>query len=67
MKIVWKWTLFVAIIILFGNCNNAPSEEALRLAEEGATARLINEPDPEKVRMENFLKQYETLDRKSVV
>lgn len=59
MKIVWKWILWGAIIVIFGNCNNAPTEEELKLIETGKTAKLVNKPDPEKVRMRDFLKQYE--------
>ncbi|BDS11657.1 serine hydrolase domain-containing protein [Aureispira anguillae] len=63
MKIVWKWILLVGITVLFGNCNNGPSEEALKLAEKGKKAKLLNEPDPEEIRMRNLIKQYEEFIR----
>lgn len=60
VKLVLKWFFLMSLLITFSNCNNGPSEEDLRLKKEGQTARLINEPDPEEVRMRDFLEQYDT-------
>jgi beta-lactamase class C len=61
VDLVLKWTLLMSLFITFSNCNNKSSSEGdLRLKKEGQTARLINQPDPEKVRMRDFLQQYDT-------
>lgn len=59
VKIAWKWGLLVSLILLLGNCNNGPSEEEKKWTKQGKRAILINTPDPEKVHLENLIKQYE--------
>jgi beta-lactamase class C len=61
VKLVLKWIVLMSLLIIFSNCNNSnPSEEDMRLIEKGQTARLINEPDPEEVRMRDLIQQYDT-------
>lgn len=62
VKLVLKWIFLISLFLIFSNCNNnqATAEEELRLKKEGQTARLINKPDPEEVRMRDFLEQYDT-------
>lgn len=61
VKFVLKWIFLIPLLIVFNSCNNNnPSEENLRLKKEGQTARLINQPDPEKVRMRDLIQQYDT-------
>lgn len=60
MKLVLKWIFLTSLLVIFSNCNNGPSEADLRLIKEGQTARLINQPDPEEVRMQAFIEQYDT-------
>lgn len=60
MKLVWKLAILWGLAIMVGSCNNGPSPEELRLAQEGALATLVNKPDPEKLRMENVVMQFET-------
>lgn len=61
VKLVLKWILLMSLLIIFSNCNNnSPSEEDLRLEKKGQTAQLINEPDPEEVRMRDLVQQYDT-------
>lgn len=55
-----KWMFLMSLLIIFSNCNNDPSEADMRLKKEGQTARLINQPDPEEVRMQDLIQQYDT-------
>jgi beta-lactamase class C len=60
VKLVLKWSFLMSLLIIFSNCNNkSPSEADLRLEKKGQTARLINEPDPEEVRIQDLVKQYD--------
>jgi len=58
VKLVWKWTAVLAVVMFLGACENGPTSEELRLAKIGAAASLINKPDPEKLRMKEVAKQY---------
>jgi beta-lactamase class C len=60
VKLVLKWIFLMSLLIIFSNCNNDPSEADLRLKKEGQTARLINQPDPEELRMRDLIEQYDT-------
>lgn len=60
MKLVLKWVWLMGLLVIFSNCNNSSSEEDMRLRKEGETARLINQPDPEELRMKDFIHQYDT-------
>ena len=60
MKLVWKYAVVIAAVITIGACGDSgPTPEELRLAQLGATAVLINKPDPEELRMQELVEQYE--------
>ncbi len=59
MKLFSEWILFFTVLFVFGSCNNVPTPEELAMAAKGKSAILINQPDPESLRLEKVAEQYE--------
>lgn len=58
MRAIWQYTVWMMTVITIGACNNAPTPEELSLAEQGKSAILINQPDPEEERIQQLVEEY---------